>query len=123
MAPWIEAQLETQGLAAKVEVQGTDILLVYKPAAPSPAYVKTHVKLEFGARATGEPCSPMPVICYAAEAMPELSFPEAMPRVMLAERTFWETATAMHAFALQGAFDGFSRHWHDLVRLDDAGLA
>ena len=52
-------------------------------------------------------------------------FPTAYPSVMLAERTFWEKATAMHVFCRQQRRRGarLSRHWHDLVRLDDAGYA
>ena len=44
---------------------------------------------------------------------------------MLPERTFWEKATAMHVYCLQGRIRGkrWSRHWHDLVRLDDNGIA
>ena len=43
---------------------------------------------------------------------------------MLAERTFWEKATAMHVFCRQERRRGQrqSRHWHDLVRLDDADI-
>ena len=44
---------------------------------------------------------------------------------MLAERTFWEKATAVHVFCRQERRRGerLSRHWHDLARLDDAGVA
>jgi hypothetical protein len=44
---------------------------------------------------------------------------------MHAERTFWEKATAIHVFCLQERLRGerFARHWHDVVRLDDAGIA
>jgi hypothetical protein len=44
---------------------------------------------------------------------------------MHAERTFWEKATAMHVFCLQGRLRGerFARHWHDVVRLDGGGIA
>ena len=44
---------------------------------------------------------------------------------MAAERTFWEKATAVHVFCRQQRIRGerLSRHWHDLVRLDDAGIA
>jgi hypothetical protein len=81
--------------------------------------------LEFGARSSGEPCQIHTVACDAAEHLPGLTFPEASPRVMCVERTFWEKATAAHAFCYQGVFAGeaFARHWHDLVRLDDAGYA
>jgi hypothetical protein len=44
---------------------------------------------------------------------------------MHAERTFWEKATAIHVFCLQERLRGdrFARHWHDIVRLDEAGFA
>ena len=44
---------------------------------------------------------------------------------MLAERTFWEKATAVHVFCRRERRQGerLSRHWHDLVRLDDVGFA
>ena len=44
---------------------------------------------------------------------------------MLAERTFWEKATAIHVFCRQERRRGerLSRHWHDLARLDEAGVA
>lgn len=53
-----------------------------------------------------------------------LSFPTARPRVMLAERTFWEKATAIHVYCLQNPVKGhrFVRHWHDLARLHEAGI-
>ncbi len=56
--------------------------------------------------------------------LPDLELPSAKPNVMLPKRTFWEKATAVHVFCkqrMQG--DRLSRHWHDLVRLDDAGYA
>jgi hypothetical protein len=45
---------------------------------------------------------------------------------MRAERTFWEKATAIHVYCIQGAFRGgdrYARHWHDLSRLDAAAIA
>ncbi|WP_234179805.1 nucleotidyl transferase AbiEii/AbiGii toxin family protein [Sphingopyxis sp. NFH-91] len=84
------------------------------------------VLLEFGARATGEPAERRTIICDAATYLPQLAFPAAEPRVMLATRTFWEKATAIHVFCRQGRFRGgdrFARHWYDLVRLDDVGIA
>jgi hypothetical protein len=43
---------------------------------------------------------------------------------MLPKRTFWEKATAVHVFCKQSTQgDRLSRHWHDLMRLDDAGYA
>jgi hypothetical protein len=81
--------------------------------------------LEFGARSTGEPASLRDIACDASGLVEGVVFPMARPRVMHAERTFWEKATAIHVFCLQERLRGdrFARHWHDVVRLDEAGLA
>ena len=44
---------------------------------------------------------------------------------MLAERTFWEKTTAVHVYCQQQRSRGecLSRHWYDLVRLDDMEIA
>ncbi len=65
------------------------------------------------------------VVCDAAVHLQGLDFPTATPKVMLAERTFWEKATAIHVFCEKGTFRGdrYAPHWHDLVRLDAAGFA
>jgi hypothetical protein len=45
---------------------------------------------------------------------------------MHAERTFWEKATLAHVYCREGKVRGalgFARHWHDLVRLEQAGVA
>jgi hypothetical protein len=78
-----------------------------------------------GARSTGEPNALHEIACDAAGLVEGVVFPTARPRVMSAERTFWEKATAAHGFCLQGRLRGerFARHWHDLVRLDEAGYA
>ena len=81
--------------------------------------------VEFGARSTGEPRQERRTECDAATFLPDITFPSARSAVMLAERTFWEKATAIHVFCRQQRHRGarLSRHWHDLVRLDDAGHA
>lgn len=81
--------------------------------------------LEFGARSTGEPASLRDVVCDASDLIDGLIFPTARPRVMHAERTFWEKATAIHVFCQQDRLRGdrFARHWYDVARLDEAGLA
>ena len=86
--------------------------------------IRPDVQVDFGARSTGEPHTVRTVVCDAAAHLPGLSFPEARPAVMLAERTFWEKATSMHVYCQgRGRGERWSRHWHDLVRLDDAGIA
>jgi hypothetical protein len=86
--------------------------------------VPPRVTLEFGARSTGEPSEKKAITCDAAAHVPELLFPSATPNIMLPKRTFWEKATAVHVYCARGSRDDrYSRHWHDLVRLDDAGYA
>ena len=126
-APFVQAGLDEAGLSAALRLKATDIYIDYEPAVETPGYLLSTVKLEFGARATGEPTEIRTVTCDAAPFLSMLGFLSAAPRVMRAERTSWEKATAMHVFCLQGRYRGqgrgFARHWHDAARLDTAGYA
>ena len=110
---------------AQVRADAEWLYIGYEPLFEETGLVRPEVMVEFGARSTGEPHRVRPVVCDAAAYLPDLAFPEARPTVMLAERTFWEKATAMHVFCRQERRRGerLSRHWHDLARLDEAGLA
>lgn len=124
--PSIQGELARQRLPATASVEGDKVFITYEPLSGGTGYVSPIVTLEFGARCTGEPSHLCPIHCDAATHLPEIAFPGTTARVMRAERTFWEKATATHVFCAQGEFRGsarFARHWHDLVRLDDAGLA
>lgn len=123
--PVILGALDAEGLAATVRVEGEKLFIDYEATTAGSGYVSPSVMLEFGARSTGEPASFRDVICDASGLIDGLVFPSARPRVMHAERTFWEKATAVHVFCLQGRLRGerFARHWHDVVRLDEAGVA
>nr|WP_314433974.1 nucleotidyl transferase AbiEii/AbiGii toxin family protein [uncultured Brevundimonas sp.] len=125
VAPVLQARLEADAVEAQVRLEGAKAFIDYAPTATGTGYVSPSVMLEFGGRATGEPSSVRPVICDAAAQLPDLLFPGAEPRVMAAERTFWEKATAAHVYCAQGQLksDRYARHWHDLVRLDRAGFA
>ena len=123
--PVIADALAVEGLAAAIRVEDEKLFIDYEATAAGSGYVAPSVMLEFGARSTGEPASPREVVCDAAGLIDGLVFPKARPRVMYAERTFWEKATAIHVFCLQERLRGdrFARHWHDVVRLDAAGFA
>ncbi|GMV63350.1 MAG: nucleotidyltransferase [Parvibaculum sp.] len=123
--PVIANALAADGLAAAIRVEGHKLFIDYEPTTTGSGYVAPSVMLEFGARSTGEPASLREVACDASGLIDGLIFPTARPRVMHAERTFWEKATAIHVFCLQGRLRGdrFARHWHDVARLDEAGLA
>ena len=120
----IERGLASAGFAATVRVDADRLYIDYEPMFEATGFVRPEVMIEFGARSTGEPHKAVPVVCDAAAYLPNLIFPEACPTVMLAERTFWEKATAAHVFCHQERRRGerLSRHWYDLARLDEAGI-
>lgn len=123
--PLFDAAIGAHGIPAVTRVEGEKLYIDYEATSAGSGYVAPSVMLEFGARSTGEPAGPRAVLCDAAALVEGVVFPEARPRVMHTERTFWEKVTAIHVFCLQKRLRGerFSRHWHDVVRLDDAGIA
>ncbi|MFC3727159.1 nucleotidyl transferase AbiEii/AbiGii toxin family protein [Neoaquamicrobium sediminum] len=123
--PVIAEALAGAPLSAATRIDGERLFIDYEATAAGSGYVSPSVMLEFGARSTGEPASLRDVACDAAGLVDGVVFPTARPRVMHAERTFWEKATAIHVFCLQERLRGdrFARHWHDVVRLDEAGFA
>ena len=126
IVPRLKHDLEQQGLPATARAEGDKVFIDYAPLATGTGYVAPAVMLEFGARSTGEPSEPRAIYCDAAAYLQGVEFPTTTPKVMRAERTFWEKATAIHVFCAQGEFRGgdrFARHWHDVTRLDAAGFA
>jgi hypothetical protein len=123
--PLVERELDQVGFAARVRAEAEQLYVAYDPLFKPIGPVRPEVRVDFGARSTGDPHTVKSVVCDTAAVLPDLRFPEAKTTVMLAERTFWEKATSMHVYCLQGRVRGerWSRHWHDLVRLDDAGIA
>jgi hypothetical protein len=81
--PVIQKHVEATGLDVTVTVDGTNIYIDYDPLAAGTGYVPPRVKLEFGARSTGEPAEKRAVVCDAAAHLAELEFPVASPNVML----------------------------------------
>ena len=123
--PVVEEELARCGFEARVRADAERLYIGYESLFEESGFVRPEVMVEFGARSTGEPHRVRPVVCDAAEHLPEVTLPQARPSVMLAERTFWEKATAVHVFCRQERRRGerLSRHWHDLARLDEAGVA
>ena len=123
--PTIEANLSQSGLSAQVRADRDRVFVDYEPLVHDYGFVRPEVTLEFGARSTGEPREERQIQCDAAPYISEVEFPATRALVMWAERTFWEKATAVHVFCRQQRKRGerLSRHWYDLVRLDDAGIA
>jgi Nucleotidyl transferase AbiEii toxin, Type IV TA system len=125
IAPFVSSELARDGLLATVTVSSEKVFIGYAPVHQGTGYVEPRIVLEFGARSTGEPSEERNVVCEAASALPTLTFPDATPRAMRPERTFWEKATAIHVYCIKGRFrggKGFARHWYDLVALDEASF-
>jgi hypothetical protein len=121
--PIIQAGLGKVG-AGTCRVTEDCIFIDYPPVTAVSDYALPRVKLEFGARSSGEPSTILPVRCDLEEYLPALEFPSANPRVMNVARIFWEKATAVHVYCQQageGLGERFSRHFHDLARLQDGG--
>ena len=123
--PSVESNLAEAGLSAELRAEGDHVFVAYEPLFDNYGFVRPEVLVEFGARSIGEPREERPCECDAANYVPDVTFPTVHPFVMLAERTFWEKATAVHVFCRQQRSRGerLSRHWYDLVRLDDTGYA
>lgn len=123
--PTIANTLASEGFAAAVRIDGEKLFIDDEATSTGSGYVAPSVMLEFGACSTGEPASPRDIVCDASGLVEEVEFSTARPRATHAERTFWEKATAIHVFCLQARLRGdrFARHWHDVARLDEAGLA
>ncbi len=124
--PYMQEAIAEQGLPAKVRADDDKVFIDYEETSASDSlYVSPVVLLEFGARSTGEPATLRDVKCDVEGFVGGAVLPRARPRVMYAERTFWEKAAAVHVFCLEQRLRGerFARHWHDLVRLDNAGIA
>ena len=120
----LEQAMAQSNVEVSLEIAGDqeDLLNIGYPALKTgTGYTAPTIRLEFGARATGEPNGIHAVECDAAEHLPDVLFPTANPLVMHAERTFWEKATLAHVFCLEGRWRGggvgYSRHWYDLAAL------
>jgi len=121
--PIIQAGLERMKNVSS-RVTEDCIFIDYEPLAPASGYALPSVKLEFGARSSGEPSTIIPVFCDMDGLVSRVAFPTAEPRVMNLTRIFWEKATAAHVYCVQGEkglSNRFSRHFHDLVRLEETG--
>lgn len=121
--PVFQKGLEELGTAS-CRISSECIFVDYKPVVAASTYALPRVMLEFGARSTGEPAMVHEIRCDIEEHIQEVAFPVAQPRVMEVARIFWEKATAIHVYCQggTGSHDRFSRHLHDLMRLEQTGF-
>lgn len=120
--PILQTALAASSLNAALIISGRErekLLVSYPAIKTGTGYSAPNILLEFGARSTGEPHQAYQVVSDIASVIDSVEFPSAQPVVMAAERTFWEKATAIHVYCLQGRLrsERYSRHWYDLVAL------
>ncbi|MBI4611075.1 MAG: nucleotidyl transferase AbiEii/AbiGii toxin family protein [Candidatus Rokubacteria bacterium] len=87
-------------------------------------YINPVVRLELGARGDPWPTEQRRIKPYAAEEFPEIfEAPACEVTVLVAERTFWEKATLLHAENHRPpdkpTNERLSRHYYDLALLAD----
>jgi len=106
------------------------LLFAYPRAAGAgtPTYVQPMVKLEFGARSDPWPVESRQVTSLVAQAFPSLFLAKAcLVRALLPERTFWEKVLLLHEERHRPAGKTrrprMARHFHDVWRLIEAGIA
>lgn len=122
VVPHLRDALAAQQLEAKVHAERENVYLEYPTSNSGYRYIAPVVRIEFGARSTGEPAEERSISCDAAAHLLALSFPTAALRVMRVERTIWEKLTAIHVFCLQGNIQGrLARHWYDVAKLEALG--
>ncbi|MBN2439064.1 MAG: nucleotidyl transferase AbiEii/AbiGii toxin family protein [Deltaproteobacteria bacterium] len=91
------------------------------------AYIRSAVRIEFGARSDHWPSEQVRIASYVAERFPTaFETPAFDVKVLAAERTFWEKATLLHAEYHRPLGKGvplrLSRHYYDTARLILAGV-
>lgn len=106
------------------------LLFFYPTVFPDQAaYLRQSVKIEMGARSDTEPIEAIRITPYISEAFPNL-LPDATAevRAVLPKRTFWEKAMLLHEESFRPGGKGsrkdyMARHYYDLYRLIQAGIA
>ena len=105
------------------------LLFNYPTAFPAgAAYLRRAVKIEMGARSDTDPSETIVVNPYISEAFPDLlSTATVEVRAVMPKRTFWEKAMLLHEETFRPADkrrkEYTARHYYDLYRLIEAGVA
>ncbi len=92
-------------------------------------YLRPTVKIEMGARSDTEPVESIKVRSYISEVFPDLlANSEIGVRAVSPVRTFWEKAMLLHEESFRPNADRrfkahMARHYYDLYRLIQAGIA
>ena len=90
------------------------------------SYVRSSVKIEFGARSDHWPVSTAAILPYVACVPGDLSITGSSVRVLSAERTFWEKATILHMIfhypSEKNIPARMSRHYYDIYAMVESPI-
>jgi hypothetical protein len=119
LLPVLEEQTKQYELIVESGETDWELHINYKSVLASvPTYIKTRVKIELSGRNETEPSKKYTVRPYLLQKTDDLVFPEATIDALLAERTFWEKVTLIHAGLNSGSIEKtperLSRHWSDV---------
>ncbi|MFH1593613.1 MAG: nucleotidyl transferase AbiEii/AbiGii toxin family protein [Candidatus Omnitrophota bacterium] len=107
---------------------GQTVLFTFPHAMMSTveSYVKSSVKIEFGARADHWPVETATIVPYIVKVPGERVVEGVSVRVLAAERTFWEKATILHMIyhrpAEKNVPPRMSRHYYDIYAMSDSPI-
>lgn len=120
LLPALDEQAKSHDLTVEPGDTEWEIHINYKSVLASGVdYIKPRVKIELSGRNETEPSEQHMIQPYLIGQTTDLIFPEATIDALLAERTFWEKVTLIHAGLNSGTIEKtaerMSRHWSDLV--------
>lgn len=100
------------------------ITFQYPKTTTQADYIKSQIKLEFGARGGTEPQNKTTISPYVAENFPELFKQTTCSLATLSvTRSFWEKVTILHALYHGSKMrDRMSRHYYDTFMMDQKGI-
>ncbi len=107
---------------------GQTVLFIFPHAMTSTAesYIRSSVKIEFGARADHWPVETATIVPYIVNVPGERVVEGVAVRVLAAERTFWEKATILHMIyyypSEKNAPPRMSRHYYDIYAMADSPI-
>ena len=125
--PYFEKILSKQFPAGNTTIEvsedGEKLWIHYSSVLDEPGgrYMAPNILIEFGGRNITEPNEQHIIRPYLANALSDVSFPEAKVTVLSLTRTFWEKATLIHVECNRKepriTANRLSRHWYDMACL------
>jgi hypothetical protein len=116
------AALQLPITSVRVSDSGEEIFINFESIFGE-VYVLPRIKLEFGSRNAIEPSETVRIEPDVLDWKPAqvVTFPSALVPVLVAERTYWEKVTLIHAENTRrnakANTERYSRHWYDLAML------